>query len=229
MNDLDIHAIEIDDESEPKTWRYRYYIAREKWHEWLYDHFKGVYHAYWKIVPYNWRPGQIWYRLKCFCWHRYTTVRPRTIPGHGWCDRSHLLPHMMFEILSQFIEKECSPGIVDWEGSDHRVNVNGVSVNVRTEMQAIYDWWHKEYLPSVEHTHDEWHEFERLHRTNDMFDEDDKTPEGNYIFNPKYDSAENKEKSEELFLAACKKEADLDKKLKGMMHRIVRIVPFMWT
>jgi len=43
----------------------------------------------------------------------------------------------MFEILSKFIEEECSPGIVDWEGSDHTIDVNGDIVNVRTEMQTF--------------------------------------------------------------------------------------------
>ena len=49
----------------------------------------------------------------------------------------------MFEVLSQFIENECSPGPIDWEASAHMVKVHGKEVNVRDEMQELYDWWHK--------------------------------------------------------------------------------------
>ena len=62
---------------------------------------------------------------------------PRYLSRYGWCDRVEALPHIMFEILSKFIEEECSPGIVDWEGSDHTIDVNGDIVNVRTEMQTF--------------------------------------------------------------------------------------------
>lgn len=61
---------------------------------------------YWRLIPYDWRPGQLLYRMKCFFFKRYTTVKPRYLP-HTWCDRTAVLPHMMFEILSQFLEKEC--------------------------------------------------------------------------------------------------------------------------
>jgi hypothetical protein len=52
----------------------------------------------------------------------------------------------MFEVLSQFIEKECQPEeIVDWEASGHTIKMNGKSVNVRKVMQDLYDWWHQDY------------------------------------------------------------------------------------
>lgn len=95
---------------------------------------------YWKIIPYNWRPRQLWYYLKCWAWHRYSTVRPRYLP-HTWCDRDHLLAHVMFEVLSDFIEGECSPGDVDWDSdNEHR--------QARKGLQDLYDWWnivYKEY------------------------------------------------------------------------------------
>ena len=100
--------------------------------------------AYWNRVPYNWRPGQIWYRFKCWAWYRYTTVKPRYLP-HTWTDRDDVLPHVMFEVLSQFIERECTPECIDWEASGHMITVDGVEKNVRQEMQELYDWWHQEY------------------------------------------------------------------------------------
>ena len=100
-------------------------------------------HLYWKTVPYNWRPAQIIYRLKCFLWYRHTVVHPKTLPFYTWCDRCTLLPHTMFQILADFIEQECSPGHIDWESSGHEIEVDGVIKNVRKEMQDLYDWWKK--------------------------------------------------------------------------------------
>lgn len=93
---------------------------------------------YYRVVPYEWRPRRVWYRIKCRWWHRYTTVKPRGLP-HTWVDRCELLPHLMFEVLGQFIEKECSPGAIDWDADDfHR--------RIRREMQELWDWWNDVYL-----------------------------------------------------------------------------------
>lgn len=56
----------------------------------------------------------------------------------------------MFEVLSKFIEEECSPGPVDWydPGWNHKVKVNGVERYVMDEMKALYTWWNKKYLKS---------------------------------------------------------------------------------
>lgn len=67
---------------------------------------KKIKHTYWTMVPYNWRPHQIWYRLKCFVWYRYTTVHPRTLPWHTWTDRDTILTHSIMEIVSCYLEEE---------------------------------------------------------------------------------------------------------------------------
>ena len=92
---------------------------------------------YISIVPYEWRFRQVWYGLKCRFWHRYTTIKPRKL-DHTWCDRSHLLPHMMFEILCQFVERELCLPHVNWE-SDERHS------NAKKEMLALHKWWTEEY------------------------------------------------------------------------------------
>src|SRR4030042_4189507 len=92
---------------------------------------------YWKYWPYDYRPMELWYKIKCWCWHRYTTVKPRYL-GHTWCDCDDLLSHTMFEILSRFIEKECSPGNVDWDYDNEHSTV-------RAKLQELYDWWHDYY------------------------------------------------------------------------------------
>ena len=74
--------------------------------KWAKTPWQKLKRLYWKTIPYDWRPGQIWYRLTCFLWKRYTTVKPRTLPYHTWCDRDVLMVHCMFEILCRFIEGE---------------------------------------------------------------------------------------------------------------------------
>jgi hypothetical protein len=106
-------------------------------------------YKYWEIWPHYLRPGTMWYNFKCWAWHRHSTVRARRLP-HTWCDRRELLLYMSFEILCQFIEKECSPGHVQWFGDcPHTVMVDGVVENVMDEMLELKWWWeevfNKEY------------------------------------------------------------------------------------
>ncbi len=147
---------------------------------------------YCRIVPYNWRCRQIWYKLKGFCWHRYTTVKPRTINFHTWCDRDALLAHTMFEILVQFVEKECSPSNVEWyciKGGDEfdpscekdeypccakRIipgeDFNYKKINdpkavwVLDEMKELIRWWQEDFLPHEDNAHREWHDFCEEHQ-----------------------------------------------------------------
>lgn len=105
---------------------------------------------YCDLVPWEWRPGQIWRRLTHRFWYRHSTIKPRYM-GHGWANRDELMAHMMFEILSQFIEKECNPEIVEWHGEQPYMVTVAMpdgwveSRNVRDEMQDLYDWWRDVY------------------------------------------------------------------------------------
>jgi hypothetical protein len=80
-----------------------------------------------------------WYQLKCWAWYRHSTVKPRWL-GHTWVDRDELLAHCMFEILGQFLERECGPeGIVDWETEPK-------DAAALAEMRELWRWWTEEYL-----------------------------------------------------------------------------------
>lgn len=186
-------------------------------------------HTYWKLVPYDWRPFTISYRLKCFFFKRYTTVKPRTLKYHTWCDRCTLLPHMMFEILTQFIEEECSPEIIDWEASDHRVIVNGESVNVRDEMQALYDWWHKEYLKEYPKREEElWAEIKKYEPTF-LFEKMEIEDTCFYSYNPNFSSKEDKTHYKSLMGQISSLEREKEKELIKMCHRLVEVIPYLWT
>lgn len=103
---------------------------------------------YWRLVPFDWRPGQVWYRLRCFFWNRYTTVRPKTLSqyGHGWVDRDVLLLHCCFAILSDFVEKEYDQMNVD--AARMRMRVEPAFKKYVREMdllKELYHWWKFEY------------------------------------------------------------------------------------
>jgi len=197
--------------------------------------------AYWSAIPYHLRPGQLVYRFKCWAWHRYSTVKPRTLP-HTWVDRCSLMPHMMFEILSDFIEKECDEDChVDWEASGHMVTVDGKEVNVRDEMQDLYDWWHQDYLENIDHIHDEWHEHHMMHVRNIFTRVDEETAEWVKSVDPdvneddleewetEYSSEEARIEDERLFEEARAKEIFYAEELNRRLHRLVNVIPYMWT
>ncbi len=100
---------------------------------------------YWSIIPYEYHPKEIIYKIKCFCWKRYKIVNPRYLP-YTYVDSSTKLPHAMFEILSKFIEEECSPEVVEWYGHHScKTLMNGRMRYNRDIMQELYTWWHEIY------------------------------------------------------------------------------------
>lgn len=122
----------------------------------LNDLWETIRYRYWSLVPYDYRPGQLWYRLKCWAWHRYTTVHPRTLNYHGWCDRDVLLLHCCFEILCRFLEDECgTDGVIDWDfDEEHKQAMAG--------MRELYRWWKEDY-PAID---DECHSKEKYEEVN---------------------------------------------------------------
>lgn len=175
-----------------------------------------------------WHPKELWYNFKCWAWKRYSTVKPRTLP-HTWCDRSHLLPHMMFEILSQFIEKECSPGHIEWYGEHgHKITVDGKEKYVRDEMQDLYDWWHQEYLkryPELENKM--WEDVQahdKAHKVSDFREED-----GTCYWDPQFDTPEEADRGHELRMRLYWLEQAAENALNRRLERLLKIRRYMWT
>jgi len=176
-----------------------------------------------------WHPSELWYKFKCWAWRRHSTVKPRTLP-HTWCDRRELLAHMMFEILSQFIEGECSPGHTDWydETWGAKIVVNGKEKFVRDEMQELYDWWHEQYLKrypaldtamwDVVHAHDE------AHKLSDFTTED-----GTCYWQPTFDTPENEARHRDLISKINDLGVAIENALERRLERILRIRRHMWT
>jgi len=95
-------------------------------------------------IPHAWRPKEVWYKFKCWAWKRYSTVKPRKL-GHTWVDRSHLVFHVVFEVLSDYVEKELNK-----LSEDHPIPVNlGTEYNdwdtAEKELREIHNWWINDY------------------------------------------------------------------------------------
>jgi len=201
-----------------------------------------IQYAYWSVVPHHLRPGRLWYRFKCWIWHRYSTVKPRGLP-HTWVDRSYLMPHMIFEILSDFIEEECSPGPIEWYGDEpHLIEVSDKKVNVRDEMQDLYDWWHNDYLVNKDSIHDKWHAHRKLHvydvftrvtdqETLDWVKEVDPDADDDELeeWGTQYSSPEAEIENNRLFAEANAKKDAYRIELNSRLHRVINIIAFMWT
>lgn len=188
----------------------------------------NIKYAYWKIIQYDWRPGQIWYRLKCFFWHRYTTVKPRYL-HHTWCDRCELLPHMMFEILAQFIKDECSPGYVQWYGEDgHKITVNGEEKFVLDEMKDLVAWWDTVWNKEWEEVNDLlWAEAHTHDPTSEWTECDDRP--GLSYWDPQFRETEDGEIWHFCVHAVNKLERMMHKDREERLRRMVAIMPYMWT
>lgn len=179
-----------------------------------------ILYMYYKALPYDWRPKNIWYKIKCFAWHRHTTIKPRQL-DHTWCDKTELVPHMMFEMLSEFLEKECSPGHIDWEGSNHRIQYGGHSRNVNDVMWHLYHWWYKVYLIKCENKYDQWHEYRESNTI--------KSNKFDAIWKTEWISDEHERHADILWKRARKKDAALSQELNENLKYIVDLIPYLWT
>jgi hypothetical protein len=184
-------------------------------------------HFYWQHWSYDWRPGQVWYRLKCFLWHRYTTVRSR-YHGHTWCDKTELMPHAMFELLSRFIEQECSPGHVEWYGEwGHKITVDGEEKYVRDEMQELYDWWHTVWNVEWGEVDDmlwaEAHKHPSISNTRQIKNSD------LFEWKQTFETEEDEAIYKNCIKAINKLERMMDEALQARLHRLVNIIPYLWT
>ncbi len=185
-------------------------------------------YAYWHLWPYDWRPGQIWYHLKCWAWLRYTTVKPRYL-GHTWCDRSTILPNAMFEVLCQFVERECSPGYVEWYGEcGHKITVGGEEKYVMDEMKDLIAWWHQVWNKDVGEVEDMlWAEAHKHTPTSyfEPFEDSKDLMEWKLRF-----TSEGDEEIYRCCLDGLRKlEQNMEAALEKRLHRIIKLIPYMWT
>lgn len=150
-----------------------------------------------------------WYWLKCRLWHRHNVVRIRTLPP-TWNDRVDVLPHAMFQVLSDFINLECPYEHFDIENSHHKAEW--------AEIREHYDWWHNVALKF-----DAWHDW----------DSSKATPWENQ-FAPSDDGltmtlAEPTEYERTQHAIIWQREADMEAELTRRLIRLVELRGMYWT
>lgn len=141
---------------------------------------------------------------------------------------------MMFEILSEFIEKECSPGHVEWYGEHgHKITVNGEEKYVRDEMQELYDWWHNIYMKEYEKVNDAiWEEAHKCGPLGDDMNDPLVDEDGDvyaYEWNPKYEDDEKKAMYHMLLNNLNRLEREQHEDLEDKMIRLCKIRGYLWT
>jgi hypothetical protein len=97
----------------------------------IFDQIESI---YCDIVPYEWRPKQMWYYIKSRFWLKQKIVNPRYL-SYGYHDPVALLPHAMFEVLCNFVERELGPDCyVDWDYTPEHSHAY-------QEFMSLYKWW----------------------------------------------------------------------------------------
>lgn len=80
----------------------------------------------------------LWYRFRCRIWNKYNRITVKTLPS-TWNDRDRFLVHVMFQVLTDFIEKEKPDVHIDWDSTkEHRF--------ARDKMDELLGWWRSVYL-----------------------------------------------------------------------------------
>lgn len=141
---------------------------------------------------------------------RHTTIKPRTL-NHGYCDTVELMPHLMFELLTRYIEEEANS--IDW---DKHFEYSGK--DTRGEMQELYDWWQRA---------DEFEEVRDI-----LFKEMDKYQPAKWFnedgfFDPRWDGG--KDIYDRLSSAVDKLEDDRENELNINLHRLLEIRTYLWS
>lgn len=132
-----------------------------------------------------------WFRYRIKRYHNiYTGLKP------SWYDRDHLLLVASFTILKDFVEKEKPFEYINWNSDEE-------NKKARIEIEALYNWWTKEY-PAREKV------------LEDLYSQIDKT---------NYNSQKNKAAYDEL----NRLEEVWHKKEQENLHRLIEIRSYLWT
>lgn len=204
----------------------------DNWQEWLLD-------KYYDIVPHDYKPRELWYKLKCFLFKRYSTVKSRHL-GHTWVDKVELIPYTLFEMLENFVEKECSPGCVEWYGEyGHKILVGMEYKYVRDEIDDILRWWNEEFIPYSQGKNPKlealWKLEKEIAGNRNFFDFGFENGEYEgfgkiYTYDPERTLGKEKYKEyQNIHKQIWEFEDKMDQKLEEMCHRIINIRRYLWT
>jgi hypothetical protein len=169
-------------------------------------------------LPRLWSKFRYWWK-----YHNYKIV-PRYIHC-GYQDKVEVLPHMIFEILSLFIEEECSPGYVEWYGKyGHKIK----GKFVRDEMQELYDWWNKDYNKKRDTLKSKiWAKIYKYSPKTEFISIKDNPglTTMKRTFKNSWYKKQSKKHWDELHKMERQYELDLNKNCK----RVIDLIPYLWT
>lgn len=84
-----------------------------------------------------------WIAVRDRFWCKWTTIKPRTLP-HSWVDYGDQIPHLIFECLSRFMERDGGNEMED-DTFPHADDVG-----VATELKDHYHWWKNVFFQQSE-------------------------------------------------------------------------------
>lgn len=156
------------------------------------------------------------YWLKCCLFKKYNHLRIRTLPP-TWTDRDQVLTHAMFQVLSDFMEKEKAAEVIDWVGSSEE------HAHAWKEIQELYEWWNNVYLKF-----DVWKEAP----IRDEFE-----PKTSFIpvsnglsrIDQKWDSEDGRKEWEADWDRHTALEEDMERQLTENCIRLIKVRKHLWT
>lgn len=167
----------------------------------MMEKLKDIYYWFYRTVN-----GSCYY-LKCLLFKRYNVLKVKTL-SPTWIDRDNLLVHAMFQILTDFFEKEKPLGHFDIDHSPNK--------SEWMELHTIYKWWHdigKNFdsvydYDTIEHSQFEWKSIEN----------------GNFELITNYSQDEK-----DYWNQVHKREEDFEKQLTHNLKRLVELKGMLWT
>lgn len=152
---------------------------------------------------------EIPYWIKCRLWKRYNVLKIKSLPC-TWTDRDHIMIHAMFQVLSDFIEKE--------DPDNHFHPTESEFSKISNKMHDLLDWWKNVYLKF-----DAWEGIKLDCSFDDnMFIPCKDHPE---LYEMKPFSKKDKKKMDLI----QKREVDMAQELEKKLRELLDIRKFMWT
>ena len=153
------------------------------------------------------------YWLKCWLWRRYNRITVKTLPV-TWTDRCEFLPHVMFQVLADFVEREKIDEVVNWNSdSEHAA--------ARAKMDELLIWWREEYLPF-----DEMEGYDAV-KGDDPLRFKEVIASGSGVKCYRLPPATKEQ--EAFFAEVHRKEEAMNAALASRMKELVDLRPWLWT
>lgn len=185
-------------------------------------------HKYWDWVAYDYRPKELWYRITCKLFKKYSTVKSKYLDDR-WVDRDHLMSETMFQILSDFVEQECVESIVDWYYDDLEykyVVVDGVKVRPIDEILTLYNWYHLKYKKAYPEIEEQL--WDKVHDCGGKF-RWEPTDHNTCTLEQDFPDEEKQNKHDFLMSLHFQMEILVEEELNRMLVRLLNVRKYMWT